>query len=220
MPLNQENANMQLSSTDPKSRRICLGFFVSLGLANVLVKAIGLQNAHAGDPDAQLLGDSVLPTVKAIEKNTLNIENEIDYKAISKAEWKKRLTPPQYKVCRENGTEPAFSGKYFDLKADGIYRCVCCETQLFDSIEKFDSKTGWPSFWKPSSKKMVGESVDHLLGYPRTEVHCNRCDAHLGHIFRDAPQTPTGLRYCINSVCLEFIPRDKLEKMKAKQKAN
>jgi len=215
---------MQLSSTGRKSRRNCLGCIASLGLAGVFAKALGLQNAHAGDPDTQVLSESESSTVKATEKNTtekdtLKIENEIDYKAISKAEWKKRLTPPQYKVCREHGTEQAFSGKYFESKANGIYRCVCCETPLFDSIEKFDSKTGWPSFWKPSSKKMVGESVDHLLGYPRTEVHCNRCDAHLGHVFKDAPQTPTGLRYCINSVCLEFIPRDKLEKMKAKQKA-
>ena len=214
---------MQLSSADLKSRRNYLRCIASLGLTSVFVKAIGIGNVHAGEPDAQLLGGSESSTIKAnekntIEKDTLKIESEIDYKAISKAEWKKRLTAPQYYVCREHGTERAFSGKYFNSKADGVYRCVCCETSLFDSVEKFDSKTGWPSFWQPSSKKMVGESVDHLLGYPRTEVHCNRCDAHLGHIFKDAPQTPTGLRYCINSVCLEFIPRDKLETMKSTQK--
>jgi len=210
---------MQLSSTGRKSRRNCLGCIASLGLVGVFAKAIGFRNAHAGDPDARVLGDSESPIAK--EKDVKEKEKEtgeIDYKLISDSEWKKRLTPPQYKVCREQGTEQAFSGKYFESKANGIYRCVCCETPLFDSVEKFDSKTGWPSFWKPSSKKMVGESVDHLLGYPRTEVHCNRCDAHLGHIFKDAPQTPTGLRYCINSVCLEFIPRDKLEKMNSKQK--
>jgi peptide-methionine (R)-S-oxide reductase len=190
--------------------------FASLGLSGLFINLVGGSNAHAGDPDTRSIGDTESPAGKAKAKGPLKTdakENlDEDFKSVTNAEWKKRLTPQQYKVCREHGTERAFSGKYFDSKADGAYRCVCCDTVLFDSKEKFDSKTGWPSFWQPSDKKMVGESVDHLLGYPRTEVHCNKCDAHLGHVFDDAPQTPTGLRYCINSVCLEFIPRDKLEK--------
>jgi peptide-methionine (R)-S-oxide reductase len=213
---------MQLSSNDSKSRRSCLSCLAALGLASVFSSALGFGKANAGDPDSGVLGDSDSASAKAKDdinnvakaKSKSKGDAEIDYKTITNAEWKKRLTPQQYKVCREQGTERAYSGKYFDTKADGAFRCVCCDTVLFDSKEKFDSKTGWPSFWQPSDKKMVGESIDHLLGYPRTEVHCNKCDAHLGHVFNDAPQTPTGLRYCINSVCLEFIPRAKLEKAK------
>lgn len=213
---------MQLSTKDNKSRRSCLSCLASLGLASVFSSTWGFGKANAGDPDSGAFGASDSTSAKAKDgidnkakaKSKSKDDGEIDYKAITNAEWKKRLTPQQYKVCREQGTERAYSGKYFDTKADGAYRCTCCDTVLFDSKEKFDSKTGWPSFWQPSDKKMVGESVDHLLGYPRTEVHCNKCDAHLGHVFDDAPQTPTGLRYCINSVCLEFVPRAKLEKAK------
>ncbi len=213
---------MQLSSNDSKSRRSCLSCLASLGLASVFSSALGFGKSNAGDRDSGTLSDSDSASAKETDdiakvakiKSKSKSNGEIDYKIITNAEWKKKLTPQQYKVCREQGTERAYSGKYFDTKADGAYRCVCCDTVLFDSKEKFDSKTGWPSFWQPSDKKMVGESVDHLLGYPRTEVHCNKCDAHLGHVFNDAPQTPSGLRYCINSVCLEFIPRAKLEKAK------
>jgi len=177
-------------------------------------KVIGIGNSIADDSKAPTTSDE-----EASQSVSKKSEDKTDYKAISKAEWKKRLTPQQYKVCREHGTERAFSGKYFDSKADGVYLCVCCKKPLFDSTEKFDSKTGWPSFWKPREEAQVGEKTDHLIGYPRTEVHCDKCDAHLGHIFKDAPQTPTGLRYCINSVCLLFLPRDKATSLELKKQA-
>ena len=121
-------------------------------------------------------------------------------------EWREKLTPEQYHVCREKGTERPFTGRYHASKEDGVYRCSCCGADLFDGAQKFDSGTGWPSFWQPASPDAVGIEQDGSLGMVRTEVHCNRCGAHLGHVFPDGPQ-PTGLRYCINSVSLELEPR-------------
>lgn len=126
-----------------------------------------------------------------------------DVDGVSKQEWRERLTDEQFYVCREKGTERAFTGEYHDCKDKGIYNCTCCGEPLFNAATKFDSGTGWPSFWQPLNDAAVESDVDTSHGMRREEVHCRKCGSHLGHVFPDGPQ-PTGLRYCINSVSLQL----------------
>jgi peptide-methionine (R)-S-oxide reductase len=168
--------------------------------------ALGLAGcARAAEPaKAAPAGDVTIENFDAAGKSLG--KEKVPKVVKTDAEWRKQLSSDSYGVTRHEGTERPFSGEYNDNHADGLYRCICCDTALYDSRTKFESGTGWPSFWKPVSSSNVNETADDSLMMQRTAVSCRRCDAHLGHVFDDGPD-PTGLRYCMNSVSLKFYPR-------------
>ena len=161
-----------------------------------LVTTLALAVCIAGMPRSGGAGPAKPePAKRGVEKITKSDE-----------EWRKLLTADQYRVLRRKGTEVAFTGKYWNNHAAGTYRCAACGLELFSSATKFESGTGWPSFWAPIDKSHVRVATDQTLGMVRDEVECARCGGHLGHVFDDGPR-PTGLRYCMNSVALEFVPK-------------
>ncbi len=192
---------------EPMNRQTIIAL-VLLGILGIAA----LAAAYSGEPLGSMMQKRKNPpsskdtTMKPIAEYLKDVYHTGMPKVVkTEAEWKKLLPPETYAIAREAGTERAFCGAFYDHKKEGIYICVCCDLPLFASNAKFDSGTGWPSFFQPVMKEHVVEKADNSWGMRRVEINCARCDAHLGHVFDDGPR-PTGLRYCLNSESLKFIP--------------